>query len=103
MVTQFRPISLCTVLYNVLYKVIVNRLKPIMPILIVDNQTSFVHERHIMDNVIIAQKAIHSMRIRKGKKGWLAVKVDMEKAYERLRWSFIKDTLEYVGRVICHI
>lgn len=34
------------------------------------------------------------MRIRKGKKRWMAIKIDMEKAYNRLRWDFIRDTLE---------
>lgn len=32
-----------------------------------------------MDNVVMAQKVQHSMRIKKGKKGWLAVKIDMER------------------------
>ncbi|KAA3461025.1 reverse transcriptase [Gossypium australe] len=39
-------------------KVIVNRLKPIMPSLIAANQTNFVEGRNIMDNMIIDQKAI---------------------------------------------
>lgn len=70
-VTQFRPISVCTVPYKVFTKVIVNRLKPIMPMLVTENQSSFVRGRHITDNVITAQEAMHSMRIRKGKKvGW---------------------------------
>lgn len=47
-----------------------------------------------MDNVIIAQEAVHSMRTRKGRKGWIAVKIDMEKAYDRLKWVFIKETCE---------
>lgn len=37
------------------------------------------------------------MRAKKGQKGWLAVKVDLEKAYDRLEWGFIKDTLLEVG------
>lgn len=44
-VSQFRPISLCTMPYKLLTKVLVNRLKPIMPKLIEENQTSFVEGR----------------------------------------------------------
>lgn len=84
-VTQFQPISLSIVPYKVLTKVIVNCLKHIMPILVFENQTSFVCGRHITDNVIIAQEVEHSMRIRKGKKGWMALKIDLEKACDRLR------------------
>ncbi|KAH1106201.1 hypothetical protein J1N35_009969 [Gossypium stocksii] len=47
-----------------------------------------------MNNVVITQEVIHSMRIRKGQKGWMAVKIDMEKAYDQLRWDFFKDTFE---------
>lgn len=83
-VTQFHPISLCTVPYKLLTKVIINRLKPVMPMLVAQNQTSFVGGRNIMDNVVVAQEVVHSMRIRKGKKGLMDIKIDMEKAYDRL-------------------
>ena len=40
------------------------------------------------DNVIIAQEVIHSMKHKKGNSGWMAIKVDLEKVYDRLKWSF---------------
>lgn len=55
-----------------------------MPLLIAENQTSFVGGCNITDNVFIAQKVVHSMRISKDKMGWMAMKIDMDKAYDRL-------------------
>lgn len=49
LVMQFHSISLCTITYKVLTKVIVNRLKHVMHVLIAENQTSFVHGRHIIE------------------------------------------------------
>lgn len=65
-----------------------------MLLLIVRNQTNFVRGRNIMDNVVIGQEVIHSMQVKKGQKGWMVVKIDMKKAYNRLKRDFTKDTLE---------
>lgn len=60
--SQFRSISLCNVSYKIIIKVIVNRLKKIMIGLISPHQPSFVPERQIKDNIIVAQKILHTMR-----------------------------------------
>ncbi|CAA0831454.1 Unknown protein, partial [Striga hermonthica] len=94
---QFRPISLLNVVYKLLTKVLAERIKLVVPSLINPAQASFVPGRHITDNIIIAQELIHSMRVMKGKHGVMVVKVDLEKAYDFLRWEFVRDTLELVG------
>lgn len=48
------------------------------------NQSSFVLGRSITNNIIVAQEIIHSMRRKVGKKGWMAMKINLEKAYDRL-------------------
>ena len=90
---HFRPIGLCNIVYKIVTKVIINRLKPVLPSLISPTQCSFVPKRQITDNVIIVQEMLHSMRNKQGKKGYMAVKIDFEKAYDRLRWAFIRESL----------
>ncbi|KAA3453866.1 reverse transcriptase [Gossypium australe] len=95
--SHFCPISLCSVLYKLVMKVIANRFKVIFPKLISQEQASFVAGRNIFDNIILAQEVIHSMRCnRKGRK-WMAVKLDLEKAYDRVSWDFINASLIAAG------
>ncbi|XP_024043219.1 uncharacterized protein LOC112099922 [Citrus clementina] len=91
---MYRPINLCTVTYKTITKIIANRLQELLPDLIGPHQTSFVPGRHITENIIVTQEIIHSMWRKKGCKGFMAIKVDLEKAYDRLNWSFIHKTLQ---------
>ncbi|KAJ0250309.1 Reverse transcriptase domain-containing protein [Hirschfeldia incana] len=96
-ITQFRPISLCNVLFKIITKAMVGRLKGVMNKLIGPAQSSFIPGRLSADNIVVVQEAVHSMRKKKGKKGWMLLKLDLEKAYDRLRWDFLEDTLRAAG------
>lgn len=76
--SDIRPISLCNILYKIISKVLANRLKPILPKIISKEQSAFVEDRSILDNVLLASKVIHHMRSkRKGKVAELTLKVDI--------------------------
>ncbi|XP_057747786.1 uncharacterized protein LOC130966983 [Arachis stenosperma] len=94
---HFRPISLCNVCYKFVTKIIASRLKKFMPTLISNTQSSFVPGRVSADNILVAQEVVHTMRNKKHGKGFMAIKIDFEKAYDRLNWAFIMDTLKDAG------
>lgn len=96
-ITQFRPISLCNVLFKTITKTMVGRLKSVMNELVGPAQSSFIPGRLSMDNIVVVQEAVHSMRRKKGRKGWMLLKLDLEKAYDRIRWDFLEDTLLATG------
>lgn len=96
-ITQFRPISLCNVLFKTITKVMVGRLKLVISKLIGPAQASFIPGRLSTDNIVLVQEAVHSMRRKKGRKGWMLLKLDLEKAYDRIRWDFLEDTLIAAG------
>lgn len=96
-VKQLRPIGLCNITYKILTKTMANRLREASKKLIGPNQTSFVPGRQISDNIIVLQEVLNSMNVRKATTGWIIMKVDLEKAYDKLDWRFIEETLTSIG------
>ena len=90
---NYRPISLCNTVYKIVTKVIVARLRPFLDKLISPVQAAFVLGRKGLDNTIIVQETIHSITKKRGEVGYMALKIDLEKAYDKLEWSLIKDML----------
>ena len=96
--SNFRPISLCNVIYKIISKVLANRLKSILPQIISPTQSVFVRGRLITDNVLVAYETLHAMHIRKkGKKGALALKLDVNKAYDKVELGFLKGMMIKLG------
>jgi hypothetical protein len=96
---DLRPINLCNVLYKIISKVLAGRLKSILDGIISPNQSAFVLGRLIKDNILVAYEMTHFLLKNKrgGNAGYLALKLDMSKAYDRVEWDFIEAMLVKLG------
>lgn len=92
-IKQFRPIALYNVLYKVTSKILVMRMQKVLGELIGPTQGSFLPGRLIQDNIALMQEIVHSLRKKRSGKKWMILKLDLEKAYDRLRWDFIEEML----------
>ena len=96
--TEYRPISLCNVIYKVVSKCLVNRLRPILEEIISPEQSAFVPGRMITDNVLVAFECIHYIQQEKDpEKSFCAYKLDLSKAYDRVDWEFSKRMMQKLG------
>ena len=96
-ISEYRPISLCNVIYKLVTKVIANRLKQILPAIISDTQSAFTPGRLITDNILLAYEVFHSMFTNSSRLGSMAIKVDMAKAYDRVEWPFLREVMLRMG------
>lgn len=96
-VENFRPISLCSVLYKVIAKTLANRLKQVMNDIISLQQNAFIKGHLISDNILIAHEIFHHLKRNYSKKSLMAVKVDMSKAYDQIEWNYLLAVMGNMG------
>ncbi|XP_074283267.1 uncharacterized protein LOC141607821 [Silene latifolia] len=80
-VKQFRHIACCNMIYKVISKLLCNRLAPVLPDLIHDNQGAFIQGRSIIENVLICHDIVH-MYARSHVSPRCLFKIDLQKAYD---------------------
>lgn len=68
-----------------------------MPVLKGPRQSSFIPSRLTTDNIIVAQEIVHSLQRKKGKLGGCVAKINLEKAYDRVEWTFLRQILTVTG------
>ena len=91
---NYRSISLCNSVYKIVSNILVERIRPHLSKLVSPVQSAFVLGRKGIDNVLIAQELFYAMDGKKGKGGYMVIKIDLEKANDRLEWCFIHKVLQ---------
>ncbi|KAK4384069.1 Transposon TX1 uncharacterized protein [Sesamum angolense] len=95
-VAEFRPISCCNVIYKVITKILVSRIRESLDLLISPSQNAFVPGRLISDNILLAQELFSGYnQCRLPPR--CALKVDQRKAYDTVEWDFLIATLQMFG------
>ena len=94
-IQNFRPISLLNTLYKVVAKIYTNRMKPLLHNWILPSQTGFVPNRCILDNIFLAFEAIE-WTLESGQEISMLL-LDFEKAYDRVSWTFLAQTMSRMG------
>jgi len=89
-ITDFRPISLLGSLYKLLAKVLAQRLAGVMNSIISKSQSAFVKGRNLVDGVLVINEVVDWAK--KSNQEVLILKVDFEKTYDSVDWSFLEYT-----------
>lgn len=92
---NFRPIGLCITQYKIITKIITDRMKHHLNNIISPTQLRFLTNRRASDNAIIVQEYITYFSKMKGKKSNMILKINLEKAFDRIEWSFVRQALHF--------
>ncbi|XP_013613644.1 PREDICTED: uncharacterized protein LOC106319794 [Brassica oleracea var. oleracea] len=71
----------------------VSRLKPLLPNIILPNQTAFIKGRLLIENCLLAAEIVSGYHRQNGRKK-LTLKIDIAKAFDSVRWDFLTACLE---------
>ncbi|XP_026399494.1 uncharacterized protein LOC113295371 [Papaver somniferum] len=95
-VTNFRPISCCNVVYKCITKILSLRMKKVLSGLISSNQSDFIYGRAIQDNIMVAHEIVRNYDRKRGSPR-CALKIDLKKAYDTVSWDAIFYVLKNMG------
>lgn len=93
---DYRSIMCYNFLYKVISKVLAHRLKTVLPEAIEPNQNAFIKGRLLLESVLLASELVNGYH-RSSNSDRAAVKFDISKAFDLVKWSFITSVLKAMG------
>jgi hypothetical protein len=90
-IQQFRLLCLLNCIYKWFTKCLILRMEPIVSRIIHRSQTAFIKGREIMISILALHEILHETKC-KGQTG-VVLKLDFEKAYDKVRWGFLMKCL----------
>ena len=94
-IQQYRPIYLLNVSFKIFTKVATIRLNSVVDHVVKPTQTTFMQGRNMLDGVVILHETVHEMHTKK--LNGVIFKIDFEKAYDKVNWPFLQQTLRMKG------
>ena len=90
-IRQYRPIALINVPFKICAKGCATRLTPIAHRTISRSQSAFIRGRNILEGPLALQETLHELR--RTREPAILLKLDFEKAYDRVNWDFLRQIL----------
>ena len=84
-----KPIILCSVIYKIISKIIVDKIISLA-------RSAFIPNPWIDENQVIVQEMLHGFNSWKTKPKLMAIKLDLQKACDKVSWKFIQVFLLYL-------
>ncbi|CAI5976625.1 unnamed protein product [Closterium sp. NIES-65] len=92
---NYRPITLLSAAYKIVAKVLANRIKKVLPLVISEHQFGFIPGRKLADAVDVVADVIDAAA--SGREDWYLLLVDFQKAYDSISRAYMFQTLERMG------
>jgi hypothetical protein len=94
-IQQYRSICLLNVSFKIFTKVATNRIVKVAQKVIRPSQTTFLPGINIMEGAIVLHETLHELHTKK--QDGIIFKIDFEKAYDKVKWDFLQQTLRMKG------
>ena len=86
----FRPISLCTTVYKMCTRILIDHLNLIIPHLTSPEQSAFISGWNIIDYVLLVQEFMHNLQHAPIRRSLMMIQSDMERIYDQISWQFLR-------------